>query len=151
MALKDIRNSRKDEEFVPVDAGEHADNLLNIIQKMKTGYWPVIDVEYGWYDIIVRLDAKLTSMCHNYYITRLRKSKGNATFSYFISNVEDRELLRKMIAEITAAQLIAQQTCEKCGSKGKETPDGMSVLCSSHAVKIKKVRQRRNDNDEENQ
>ena len=132
MAIRDVHSSRSDKDFVPDDAGQYAESILNIIQRMKTGYWPHIGVDVGWYKLITEVDEAIAFIAPSYHVDRVAKENG--TLAYYISNIDDdvRQLRLKAVNVVARAQEVARITCEKCGAEGEQTRDGMSVLCSLH-------------------
>jgi len=144
--VQENRHSRSDVEFIPDDAGDYRDQLLDIIQRMSSGYWPHIGVSVGWYPLIVNANEQLDALCHNYKITSLTKSNGTIQYFFRLPSYDDDELVKKCIAIVVKAQELARKTCEVCGEMGSPDKSERFVFCETHTKKV--VRRKRTSNDE---
>ena len=149
MRITDNRNSRNDKEFVPDDAGEYTEPLLDIIQRMSTGYWPTIGVGKGWYPLIIDVNKQLTFLCSGYRIIHIGKDNGALQFHFRLPKYDDDTLLEKCIAVVAKAQTLSRKMCQVCGEQGTADPSssGRFVLCEEHIKKV--VRKRRIKKDED--
>ena len=132
--LKNVRDTRNLKELLPEDAGEYADDLLDILSRMAVGYWPTIGCEKGWYPILVQLNKELKEITDNYEVLTVKTVHGELTFNIKVPDFE-HNLLPSMTSSITVARGRCRCTCEKCGEKGDTitTQMGPQVLCTEHA------------------
>jgi hypothetical protein len=131
--IKDIRNSRPYEDYMPADAGEHAEDLLDILQRMKGGYWPSLDVSAGWYELIIELNKALARIDPNYSVDQVKGKSGGLRY-YFKTKSNHFAEMAKLVA---AAEENSFFICETCGAPSKRAArDRMAkVACKAHASK----------------
>ena len=131
--IEDVRHTRSIEEFLPTDADDYRDELLDILSRMDYGYWPTIGVEKGWYSLICKLNEELRGLDPNYKIKHLSSSQGSLEFYFAASNIPD-ERAQKMMNLVIVARGRSQCLCEVCGSADNCQQDGEGgrVLCSLH-------------------
>jgi len=76
--MHDLLNS----EWLPEDAGEHADGLLKIIRRIPENWGRWISCGSGWYPLLVELDEKLAQIEPDYEIHQVKEKFG--TLRYYI-------------------------------------------------------------------
>ena len=141
--IKDVRHTTELSSFIPDDADEYRESLLDILERMDTGYWPTIEVKRGWYQLISELNEKLSNQCQNYKIRSLKSSSHQLQFHLNL-NPSDENKLQGLIKEIMYAIARSQHICEMCGvnSSEKISEEG----CKSCGQSGTQVKKRRNKN-----
>lgn len=149
---EDTRINRRDEDLIPLDSGEYKDEFIDLIGRMRTGYWPCIDVKPGWYGIVAELNHELRTLSPNYVVLKVKEQMGELL--YVIRVDEGSSVpLQKVLALVTSAQAKALHTCSLCGQPGDTvyTKSRMLVACEKCVPDAKKkIRRRRTkDTDED--
>ena len=87
-------------------------------KKIVPEYWKSIDVDEGWYQIVVDCDNLLTEIDPNYQIAQIKQKFGGLRYYFQPSDVNNGELYVKMNAVVLAYEKIASITCEATGKPG---------------------------------
>ncbi len=61
---------------LPKDAGNHAQNLQTILERIPEGWGRWISCDRGWYSIILQFDAKMKMLAPNYEIHQIKEKYG---------------------------------------------------------------------------
>ena len=86
--------------------------------KFLPNYYKSVDVDEGWYQIVVDCDNLLTEIDPNYQIAQIKQKFGGLRYYFQPSDVNNGELYVKMNSVILAHEKIASITCEATGKPG---------------------------------
>ena len=84
-------------------------------KKIVPEYWKSIDVDEGWYQIVVDCDKELTAIDPHYQIFQIKEKFGGLRY-YFQPSQSDT--LKAMIEVVSKYEAIAARTCEATGGPG---------------------------------
>ena len=84
-------------------------------KKIVPEYWKSIDVDEGWYQIVVDCDKELTAIDPHYQIFQIKEKFGGLRY-YFQPSQSDT--LKAMIEVVSKYEAIAARTCEATGEPG---------------------------------
>lgn len=84
-------------------------------KKIAPEYWKSIDVDEGWYQLIVDCDKELTAIDPNYQIFQVKEKFGGLRYYFQPSQSDTSTEMREVVAKYEA---IAAQTCEATGKSG---------------------------------
>lgn len=136
----------RDDPHLPEDAGEYADDLRDILDRIPIGWGKWISCDKGWYKIVVETHNRLKFMWPNYEIHQIKEKFGTLRFYWGIKG-EDGEWLAldkdtantiyniMMDIEIAAENKSAHY-CEICGDYGKtrDRRGWYKTLCKDCAI-----------------
>jgi len=107
-----------------------------ILDRIPTGWGRWIDVDAGWYPLIVATDARLAAVDPGYVVHQIKEKFG--TLRYYCVPSEERvsELSDAFEAIIDDAERRSALTCERCGQPGSlhERQSWMKTLCTTCAA-----------------
>ena len=83
--------------------------------KILPEYYKSIDVDEGWYQLIVDCDKELTAIDPNYQILQIKQKFGGLRYYFHPSQSDTLKEMQKVIAKYEA---IAKITCEATGNPG---------------------------------
>lgn len=86
--------------------------------KFLPNYYKSVDVDEGWYQIVVDCDNLLTEIDPDYRIAQIKQKFGGLRYYFQPSDVNNGELYVKMNAVVLAYEKIASITCEATGKPG---------------------------------
>lgn len=86
--------------------------------KFLPNYYKSVDVDEGWYQIVVDCDNLLTEIDPDYQIAQIKQKFGGLRYYFQPSDVNNGELYVKMNAVVLAYEKIASITCEATGKPG---------------------------------
>ena len=86
--------------------------------KFLPNYYKSVDVDEGWYQIVVDCDNLLTEIDPNYQIAQIKQKFGGLRYYFQPSDVNNGELYVKMNSVVLAYEKIASITCEATGKPG---------------------------------
>ena len=81
-------------------------------------YYKSVDVDEGWYQIVIHCDADLSAIDPNYKIVQIKQKFGRLCYYFKTSNPDDFELFAKMSSIVLKYEAIAAVTCEATGKSG---------------------------------
>jgi len=87
-------------------------------KKIAPEYWKSIDVDEGWYQIVVDCDKELTAIDPNYQIFQIKEKFGGLRYYMTPCNDTTEEQRNKMYEVISKYEAKAAQTCEATGQPG---------------------------------
>ena len=87
-------------------------------KKIVPEYWKSIDVDEGWYQIIVDCDKELTAIDPNYGVYQIKEKFGGLRYYMTPCNDTTKEQRNKMYEVISKYEAIAARTCEATGKPG---------------------------------
>ena len=86
--------------------------------KFLPNYYKSVDVDEGWYQIVVDCNNLLTEIDPDYQIAQIKQKFGGLRYYFQPSDVNNGELYVKMNAVVLAYEKIASITCEATGKPG---------------------------------
>jgi len=87
-------------------------------QKIVPGYRKSIDVDEGWYQLVVDCDKELTGVDPNYQIYQVKEKFGGLRYYTRPSNLDDKHTLMRISDIISKYEDIAWTTCSATGAPG---------------------------------
>jgi hypothetical protein len=104
------------ENFLPEDAGKHAEGLLKILERIPEHWGRWISCGSGWYPLLIELNEKLAQIEPDYEIHQVKEKFG--TLRYYIGTI-DHDRFDQMSKIIDSYESKSAITCETCGSEGE--------------------------------
>ena len=93
--------------------------VAKLIDKFLPNYYKSVDVDEGWYQIVVDCDNLLTEIDPDYKIAQIKQKFGGLRYYFQPSSTEyNDELWEKMNAVVHTYEDIAWVTCEATGNPG---------------------------------
>ena len=90
-----------------------------LVAKFDSKYYQSIDVDEGWYQIVVDCDKQLSAIDPQYTILQIKQKFGGLRYYFQPSSSEyNDELWEKMNAIVHTYEDIAWVTCEVTGNPG---------------------------------
>jgi len=86
--------------------------------KFLPNYYKSVDVDEGWYQIVVDCDNLLTEIDPDYKIVQIKQKFGGLRYYFQPSDTNNGELYVKMNSVVLAYEKIASITCEATGNPG---------------------------------
>lgn len=83
--------------------------------KIKAPYVPYIDVDEGWYQLVVDCDAELSAIDPHYEVHQIKEKFGGLRYYFQSSNPSLRD---EMDAVVAKYEKLASKTCEASGGPG---------------------------------
>ena len=113
---------------VPDDAGEYADGLAAILNRIPKGWGRWIDCGRGWYPLLVETDQRLAALDPAYEVHQVKEKFGGLRYYHqFVTEGSDSEAGWEIEQE---AENRSYTICETCGAPGKSRDDGwIRTLC----------------------
>lgn len=87
-------------------------------EKISPPFGKYIDVDEGWYQIVIDCDKELTEIDSNYIVIQIKQKFAGLRYYFEQSDVYDGEALSKMNAVVKKYEAIAATTCEATGLPG---------------------------------
>jgi len=85
-------------------------------EKIDPDYWKSIDVDEGWYQIVIDCDTELSAIDPHYKILQIKEKFGG--LRYYIKPSETCYELRRLGEIVSKYEEIASKTCEVTGEPG---------------------------------
>ena len=136
----------RDDPHLPEDAGEYADDLREILDRIPIGWGKWISCDKGWYSIIVDTNRKLRYMHPDYEIHQIKEKFGALRYYWGIkgedpewSALPDSEcntIFDIMMDISAAADNKSAYICEICGGFGRtrDRRGWYKTLCKTCAI-----------------
>ena len=83
--------------------------------KIKAPYLPYVDVDEGWYQLVLDCDNELSGIDPNYDLQQVKEKFGGLRY-YF--QPSDPKLREEMDAVVAKYEKLASETCEASGGPG---------------------------------
>ena len=87
-------------------------------EKIVPEYWKSIDVDEGWYHLVLDCDKELTGVDPNYQIYQVKEKFGGLRYYTKPSNLDDKHTLMRIGDIISKYEDIAWKTCSATGKPG---------------------------------
>ena len=87
-------------------------------KKIVPEYWKSIDVDEGWYQLVIDCDRELTGVDPKYQIYQVKEKFGGLRFYTKPSNMDDKHTLIRIGEIISKYEDIASKTCSATGKPG---------------------------------
>ena len=84
-------------------------------EKIVPDYWKSIDVDEGWYQLVIDCDRELTVIDPNYQIAQVKQKFGGLRYYFQSSLSGERKAMDDVVAKYEA---VAAVTCEATGNPG---------------------------------
>lgn len=89
--------------------------IQQLAKKIKPPYYSAIEVDEGWYQLVIDCDKELSEIDPKYDLQQIKEKFGGLRY-YF--QPSDPSLRGKMDAVVSKYEEIASQTCEATGGPG---------------------------------
>lgn len=87
-------------------------------EKISPPFGKYIDVDEGWYQIVIDCDKELTEIDSNYIVIQIKQKFAGLRYYFEQSDIYDGDALSKMNAVVKKYEAIAATTCEATGLPG---------------------------------
>ena len=87
-------------------------------KKINPDYWKSIDVDEGWYQLVIDCDKELTEVDPNYQIYQVKEKFGGLRYYTKQSNPDDKAMSERIAGIIAKYEDIASKTCSATGEPG---------------------------------
>ena len=92
--------------------------IKNLTKKFAPGYYQSIDVDEGWYQIVLDCDKELSAIDPDYIILQIKQKFGGLRYYCQSSQPDNPELFAQINSVIKKYENIAAVTCEVTGNPG---------------------------------
>ena len=101
---------------LPEGAGDYAEGLIKIMNRIPPGWGRWISCDKGWFPILVEANEQLEFIDPNYEIHQIKEKFG--TLRFYFNTEFDYETIQHKIMEsiICYAEEKSARTCEVCGT-----------------------------------
>jgi hypothetical protein len=135
-----------DNPVVPDDAGEYAEALIEIMNRIPSGWGRWISCGKGWYPLIVETDKKMRFLYPEYEIHQIKEKFGELRFYWGIpapeteiseSQEQQNHLIQEIMHDVEAnSENRSRYICELCGDRGSTRSKDYwyKTLCASCAM-----------------
>jgi len=109
--------------YLPEDAGEYADDLAEILDRIPDGWGRFISCKKGWYRILADTNRALRYLDPDYEVNQVKEKFGTLRY-YFepsgrVLESSDREIVWNIMNAVADHyESRSAQTCEYCGAFG---------------------------------
>ena len=100
--------------FEPISAELQAE-VEKLKSRIPEAFSKTIDVDEGWYQIIVDCDEELTQIDPHYQITQIKEKFGGLRYYFHPSQSDTSKAMNEVVSKYEA---IAARTCEATGGSG---------------------------------
>ena len=92
--------------------------IKNLTKKFAPGYYQSIDVDEGWYQIVLDCDKEVSAIDPDYIILQVKQKFGGLRYYCQSSQPDNPELFAQINSIIKKYENIAAVTCEVTGNPG---------------------------------
>lgn len=134
------------EHHLPEDAGECAEGLSKIMDRIPDGWGRWISHSKGWYKLVCETNEMLSYIDPDYEIHQVKEKYGTLRYYYGSKFSFDTTQGKIMEAIVRQAENLSAVTCEDCGKAQYGTLDNIDstvklrthgwlrTLCDTHAL-----------------
>lgn len=97
---------------------ELSQKIESLRAKFAEGWSNYIEVDEGWYQIVLDCDAELTALDPDYSILQIKEKFGGLRYYCVPSQMSDDDMRQRMEAVVSKYEEIAAKTCEATGLPG---------------------------------
>lgn len=124
---------------VPKQAGEWAEGLVAIMNRIPDGWGRWISCDKGWYPLLVELDQAIAAIDPDYEIHQVKEKYGELCYYFHTSGNGPAGAYEQIDKLVDQAEARAAVTCEECGQPGslhmtKEPSAWLKTLCPDCAA-----------------
>ena len=113
---------------VPKDAGEYADGLAAVLNRIPKGWGRWIDCGKGWYPLIIETDQRLAALDPDYEVHQVKEKFGGLRYYHqFVTEGSDHEAGWQVERE---AENKSFTICESCGTTDDVETGGQGWITS---------------------
>lgn len=118
---------------VPMEHSDYPPDMRRLIDRIAPAWPAMIDVGPGWYPLLARLDARLSSIAPRYILQQCKSKFGSLSF-YASPSDDPSDYNEEFNETIRAAEWESIETCEECGAPGAQYVIHLwvSTLCPEH-------------------
>lgn len=87
-------------------------------EKIVPEFWKSIDIDEGWYQLVIDCDGELTGIDPRYQIYQIKEKFGGLRYYVKPSNIDDKHTLMRIGNIISKYEELAAVTCEATGDWG---------------------------------
>lgn len=119
----------RDTALLPSDAGEYADDLMDILNRIPAGWGKWISCGPGWYPLLAETNKKMRHLNPNYEIYQVKEKFGTLRFYWGIPAEDESwqalsddvsNTIYDIMMDIShQAENRSAYICESCGALGK--------------------------------
>ena len=136
----------RDDPHLPSDAGEYAEVLKEILDRIPNGWGKWISCDKGWYKLLADTNRKMKLMWPNYEIHQVKEKFGTLRFYWGIPfedaawadmNDDIANTVYDIMHDIEfSAEHASAHICENCGKYGKtrDRNHWYKTLCALCAI-----------------
>jgi hypothetical protein len=117
---------------IPTDAGEYAEGLAAILDRIPEGWGRWVSCGRGWYPLLIETDRKLAALDPAYEVHQVKEKYGGLRYYHqLVSAGADHEAAFRIGQE---AKSLSLTICELCGAPGSVRDDGFWIWtrCDEH-------------------
>jgi hypothetical protein len=92
--------------------------VQQLVEKIKPPYRSAIEVDEGWYQLIIDCDKELTAVDAKYTILQIKQKFGGLRYHMAPSNYTTPEQRDTMWAILEKYEELSRETCEETGCAG---------------------------------
>jgi len=95
-------------------------------KKIVPEYWKSIDVDEGWYQIVIDCDKELTQIDPDYQIYQIKEKFGRLRYYHKASQPFEEKIYLKLASIVSKYEALSSCTCEATGLPGllMKSPNG---------------------------
>jgi hypothetical protein len=87
-------------------------------ERIEPNYWRAIDVDEGWYQLVVDCHTELVAIDPHYGIFQVKEKFGGLRYYVKQSNPDDKDTFKRIQSIVAKYEAIAAVTCEATGKPG---------------------------------
>ena len=91
------------------------EQINQLKNRIKSPYSPFIDVDEGWYQIVIDCHKELEAIDPDYELCQVKEKFGSLRYYYDPSDLSFRDAMDAVVAKY---QKMSEQTCEVTGEPG---------------------------------
>lgn len=116
-----------------MEQSEYPPDMQRLIDRIAPGWPPILDVSSGWYPLLARLDAHLSTIASGYVLQQCKSKFGSLSF-YAAPSDDVSEYNEKFNEAIRAAEWESIETCEVAGLPAPSTSSTCGFRCCARSI-----------------